>query len=151
MSTTTSQPHCHQLRRHATFGHSIGNDPRGLPRSGHVVSDYVVTPLPYTSTSRLQALRRQRPLGTPSGATSSWSHHLYLRRDTTSAYIVSNDPRVHPQGLPRVGHATSIYGGTLPSLTSSAMTLGYSLRGYLESVTPPLSTVAHHLHLHHRQ
>ena len=66
---------CHQVRRHAAFGHSVGNDPqvlpRGLPQADRATSGYVVTLPPATSTCCLRALHRQRPSGSPSGATLS--------------------------------------------------------------------------------
>ena len=56
------------------------------------------------------------------------SHCYQLRRHAASRHFVGNDPRVLSKGLPRVGHATTIYIDTLALLTSSAMRLEYSSR-----------------------
>ena len=55
----------------------------------------------------------------PPLATSSRCHQLW--RHAASRHSVGNDPRVLPQGLPRVHHATIIYIDTLPSFISSTM------------------------------
>jgi hypothetical protein len=89
---------------------------------------YIAMLPPATLTHRLQALHRQRPSGTPSGATSSRTRRLWLCR-----------------------HATTSYVDTPPLGTPSAMTLGYSLRGYLEPVMPSPSTSTRRLRLHRQQ
>jgi hypothetical protein len=138
---------CHQLCRHAAFGHSVGNDPRGLSRAGHAASGYVVALPPATSTRHLYLrwhtasayIVGNNPRVFPWGlsraghATSGYiivlppatsTCHLYLRWHTASTYIIDNDLRVLPQGLPRVGHASAIYVDMSPPVTSSAMILG---------------------------
>jgi hypothetical protein len=69
---------------------------------------------------RLWALRWQQPSGALSGATSSRSCRPWLRRHAATSYV----------DMSTLG-------------TPSAMTLGYSLWGYLEPVMPPLATSSH--------